>query len=86
VVLDGEPSRREAHLGQLNIALIALAVTCVLALNAIAISQSETGPQRNNLTHGSAAKFRGSASHYGIVHVAMPKGKKAFPAELVPVD
>jgi hypothetical protein len=30
MVLDGEPSRREAHLGQLNIALIALAVTCVL--------------------------------------------------------
>ena len=92
MVLDGEPSRREAHLGQLNIALIALAVTCVLiavtasALNAIAISQSETEPQRNNLTHGSAAKFHGGASHYGIVHVAMPKGKKAFPAELVPVD
>ena len=78
-------------MGQLNIALIALAVTCVLiavtasALNAIAISQSETEPQRNNLTHGSAAKFRGSTAHYGI-HVTMPKGKKAFPAELVPVD
>jgi hypothetical protein len=75
----------------LNIALLALAVICVLiavtasALNAIAISQSETGPQRNNLTHGSPAKFRGSVSHQGI-HVTMPKGKKAFPAELVPVD
>ena len=32
----------------------------------------------------SAAKFSGSA--YGIVHVAMPKGTKAFPAELLPLD
>ena len=74
----------------LNIALVALAVTCVsiavtaAALNAIAISQSAE-PQRNNLTHGSTATFRGSASSYGLGHVAMPKGK-AFPAELLPVD
>jgi len=71
----------------MRIALVALAVLSVSiaitasALNAIAISQSQTEPRRNNLTHGSAAKF-----HYGIVHVAMPKGKKAFPTELVPVD
>jgi hypothetical protein len=76
-------------MGPLSIALVASAVTCVSiavtasALNAIAISQSETEPQRNNLTHGSAAKFRGR--DHGIVHVAMPKGKKAFPAELVPL-
>jgi hypothetical protein len=76
----------------LNIALVALALTCVSitvtasALNAIAISQSRAEPQRNDLAHGSAATFRGSASHYGILHVAMPKGKKAFSAELVPVD
>jgi hypothetical protein len=66
----------------LTIALVALAVACVAvavtasALNAIAISQSE--PRRDNLT-------RGSGTHYGIVHVAMPKGKKAFPPELVPL-
>ena len=78
-------------MGSLSIALVALAVTCVSiavtasALNAIAISQSETEPQRYNLTHGSAAKLRGSAPDYGFLHVAMPKGKKAFPAELVPV-
>ena len=76
-------------MGQLNIALVALVVTCVSVavtastLNAIAISQSAE-PQRINLTHGSAAKFSGSA--YGIVHVAMPKGTKAFPAELLPLD
>jgi hypothetical protein len=76
--------------GSLNIALVALAVTCASvavtasALNAIAISQSKTEPQRNNPSHGSAAKFRGG--DYGIVHVTMPKGMKAFPAELVPVD
>jgi hypothetical protein len=79
-------------LGSLSIALVALAVTCVSiavtasALNGIAISQSETEPQRYNLTHGSAAKVGGSVPGYGIVHIAMPKGKKAFPAELVPVD
>jgi hypothetical protein len=73
----------------LTIALVALAVASVSiaitgsALNAIAISQSE--PRRDNLTHGSAANFRGSAPAYGIVHVAMPKGKKAFPSELVPL-
>jgi hypothetical protein len=68
-----------------HIALVALAVISVAiaitasALNAIAISKSETESRRNDLTHGSAAKF-----HYGIVH--MPKGKKTFPPELVPVD
>jgi hypothetical protein len=75
----------------MRIALVALAVTSVSivitasALNAIAISQSETGPRRNSLTYGSAAKVRGSGMEYGIVHVTMPKGKKAFPPELVPV-
>jgi hypothetical protein len=70
-----------------RIALVALAVISVAiaitasALNAIAISKSETESRRNDLTHGSAAKF-----HYGIVHVSMPKGKKTFPPELVPVD
>ena len=79
-------------MGQLNVAIVALAVTCVSvavtasALNAIAVSQSETEPQRYSLTHGSAAKLRGSAPDYGIDLVAMPKGKKAFPADLVPVD
>jgi hypothetical protein len=74
----------------LTIALVALAVACVSiaitasALNAIAISRSETEPQRYNLIHGSAA-FRGSAPAYGIVHVTMPKGKKTFPPELVPL-
>ena len=78
-------------MGPLSIALVAVAVTGVSiavtasALNAIAISQSETEPQRYNLTHGSA-KVGGSAPSYGIVHVTMPKGKKTFPAELVPVD
>ena len=73
-------------MGQFSIALIALAITCVAvavtasALNAIAISQTETEPQRYNLTHGSVAKF-----HYGIGHVAMLKGQKAFPPELVPL-
>jgi hypothetical protein len=72
---------------QMRIALVALAVISVAiaitasALNAIAISKSETESRRNDLTHGSAAKF-----HYGIVHVSMPKGKKTFPPELVPVD
>jgi hypothetical protein len=75
----------------MHIALIALAVISVSiaitasALNAIAISQSETEPRRNNLTHGSAANFRGSAPAYGVVHVPMAKGKKTFPPELVPV-
>jgi hypothetical protein len=69
---------------QVRIALVALAVLSVAiaitasALNAIANSNSETEPRRNDLTHGSAV-------HYGIVHVTMPKGKKAFPPELVPV-
>jgi len=76
-------------MGTFSIALVALAVTCISiaitasALNTIAISQTE--PQRYNLNHGSATKFGGSAPHFGIVHVAMPKGKKTFPAELVPV-
>ena len=75
----------------LSIALVALAVTCVsiavtaAALNAIAFSQSAE-LQRNNLTHGSTATLRGNASHYGVGHVAMPKGQKVFPAELLPVD
>jgi len=74
-------------MGQLTIAVIALAVmSVVIALTASAlnaIDQSETEGQRYNLTHGSA-KF--SVPSYGIVHVTMPKGKKAFPAELVPMD
>jgi len=76
----------------LNIALVALAVTCVLiavtasAINAIAIAEIKTEAQRYNLTHGSAAKFGGSAPEDGVVRVAVPPGKKAFPAELVPVD
>jgi hypothetical protein len=63
-----------------RIALVALAVTGVAiaitasALNAIATSESKTEPR------GSAAMF-----HYGIPHVAMPKGKNTFPPELVPV-
>jgi hypothetical protein len=71
----------------MHIALVALAVISVSiaitasAFNAIAISQSE--PRRDNLTQ--SAKFRGSATDYGIPHVAMPKGKQAFPLELVPV-
>jgi hypothetical protein len=56
------------------------------ALNAIAIADSKIEAQRYNLTHGSATKFGGSAPDYGIVHVVMPPGKKALPAELVPVD
>jgi hypothetical protein len=70
----------------MRIALVALAITSVSiaitasALNAIAISKSETEPRRNNLAHGSAVKF-----HYSIVHVAMPKGQKTFPPELMPV-
>lgn len=72
-------------------ALVALTVTSVAmaitasALNAIAISQSETESRRNTLTHGSAANFRGSTPDYGIPYVTMPKGKKTFPPELVPV-
>ena len=75
-------SQREA---QVHIALVALAVISVAiaitasALNGIAISKGETEPRRKNLTHGSAV-------HYGIVHVTMPKGKKEFPPELVPMD
>jgi hypothetical protein len=74
----------------LNIALLALAVTCVLiavtasAINAIAVAEIKPEAQRYNLTHGSAAKAR-SATDYGIFYVAVPPGKKAFPAELVPV-
>ena len=69
-------------MGQLNIALVALVVTCVSvaviasALNAIAISQSAE-PQRINLTHGSAAKFSGSAG-YGIVMSLCRKARKHF--------
>jgi hypothetical protein len=72
----------------MRVALVALAITSVSiaitasALNAIAISQSETEPRWNSLTHASA---RGSAPAYGVVHVTMPKGKKTFPPELVPV-
>ena len=79
-------------MGNLNIALVALVVTSVSvavtasALNAIAISQSETEPQRYNLTHESVAKLRGSAAPYDVVHITMPKAKSALPPELVPVD
>jgi hypothetical protein len=71
---------------QMRIALVALAVTSFAiivtasALNAVATSKSETVSRRNDLTHGSAANFQ-----YGIVHVSMPKGKKAFPPELLPL-
>ena len=72
----------------MHTALVALAVIIVSiaitasALNTIAISKSETEPQRNSLTH---ASDRGRAPAYGIVHVTMPKAKKVFPPELVPV-
>jgi hypothetical protein len=75
----------------LNIALVALAVTCVLiavtasAINAIAIGEIKTEPQPYNLTHGSA-KFGGSEPGYGTLRVTVPPGKKTFPPELVPVD
>ena len=78
-------------MGPLNIALVALAITCVLivvtasALNSIAIAQSKTEAQQNTLTRGPAAKLGGNAPDYGIVHVAVPTGKRPFPAELVPV-
>ena len=80
------------QMGPLKFALVALAVTCVLiavtasALNVMDAAQIKTEAQRYNLTHGSAAKFGGSTPAYGIPHVAMPKGKKIFPPELVPVD
>ena len=68
----------------MRIALVVLAVisiTIMVTASAFnAIATSETEPQRNDLSHGSVAKI-----HNGIVHVAMPKGKKAFPVELVPV-
>jgi hypothetical protein len=76
---------------QVRIALVALAVISVAiaitasALNAIAISRSQTESPRNNPTH-TLAKFRGDTLDYGIPYVAMPKGKKTFPPELVPVD
>jgi hypothetical protein len=79
-------------MGQLKFAFLALAVTCVLiavtasALNVIDVPQIKTEAQQYNLTHGPAAKFGGSTPVYGIPHVAMPKGKKTFPPELVPVD
>ena len=69
----------------MRIALVALAVTSFAiivtasALNTVAISKSET-ESRNDLTHRSAANFQ-----YGIVHVSMPKGKKTFPPELLPL-
>ena len=72
--------------------LVALAITCVViavtasAINAIAIGEIKTEAQQYNLTHGPAAKFGGSTPVYGIPHVAMLKGKKTFPPELVPVD
>jgi hypothetical protein len=61
----------------LNIALVTLAVTCVLiavtasAINAIAIGEIKTVAQRYNLTHGSAAKFGGSEPGYGTVRVTV---------------
>ena len=70
---------------QMRIALVALAVISVAiavtasALNSIAISQSETEPRRTSL-----ARFYGTPD-YSIPYVAMPKGKKTFPPELVPV-
>jgi hypothetical protein len=84
-----EPAVRGGRLfpqeAQVHIALVALAVLIVSiaitasVLNGIAISQSETEPRRNTVTHASPAKFRGSTLDYGIPHVAMPKGKKTFP-------
>ena len=79
-------------MGPLKIALVALAGTCVLiavtasALNVIDVAQIKTEAQRYNLTHGSAAKSRGSATDYGVGRIAVPPGMKTFPAELVPVD
>jgi hypothetical protein len=76
----------------LTIALVAaLVVTCVLtavtasAISAIAVAEIRPEAQRYNLTHGSAAKSGGSTPHYGVVHVALPPGKKPFAIELVPV-
>jgi hypothetical protein len=75
----------------ITIILVALAITCVViavtasAINAIAIGEIKTEAQQYNLTHGSAAKPRGSEPGYGV-RVAVPPGQKAFPAELVPVD
>ena len=72
-------SPQEAHMHIALVALVVISVAIAItasALNAIAISQKETRP----------AKFYGSAPDYGIPHVAMPKGKKTFPPELVPVD
>ena len=75
------PQEAQVHIALVAVVVISVAIAITAsALNAIAISQSETEPRRANLTHGSAAKF-----HYGI-HVTMPKGKKTFPPELVPVD
>jgi hypothetical protein len=65
----------------MHIALVALAVISVSiaitasAVNTIAISKSETEPQRNSLTH---ASDRGRAPAYGIVHVTMPKPRRYF--------
>ena len=82
-------------MGPLNITitLVALAVTCVLiavtvsTLNAIDVAQIKTeATQQYNLTPGSAAKPGGSEPGYGVGHIAVPPGMKAFPAELVPVD
>ena len=69
----------------MRIALVFLAVTSIAiivtasALNAVATSNSETESRLRN-AHRSAANF-----HYGIVHVSMPKGKKTFPPELLPL-
>jgi hypothetical protein len=54
------------------------------AINAIAVAENKPEAQQYSLTHGFAAKAR-SAPDYGMVYVAMAPGKKAFPAELVPV-
>jgi hypothetical protein len=76
-------SPQEAHMHIALVALVVISVAIAItasALNAIAISQKETRPDKPT------AKFYSSAPDYGIPHVAMPKGKKTFPPELVPVD
>jgi len=68
-----------------RIALVALTVISIAiivttsALNAIATSKGETAPRWSDLTHGSATNF------YGIAHISMPRGKKTFPPELLPL-
>ena len=67
-----------------RVALFALAVTSVAvmvtasALNSISISKTDAEPRWNDFKRGSVTNF------YGIAHVSMPKGNKAFPPELLP--